>query len=170
MPKRLENKRGKFRKPSRIRGFTLLEILLAMVILGGVVAVLGELSRSGLRSAGAAKGLAQGEQLCESIVAMARLGLIDLETRYDEPVTLDDFPNDSGAADLGRGEPLWTYSIEVQTVDDVGLLELAVTVRQNIPDENRPVVCRLVRWMTDPELETSEEESDATTSGSSSAL
>ena len=48
----------------------------------------------------------------------------------------------------------WLYSIEIVSVennliDSLGdkLVEVAATVRQNVSDGQRPVVCRLVRWL-----------------------
>jgi hypothetical protein len=49
---------------------------------------------------------------------------------------------------------LWLYTLEITEIDEYGLVELAVTVRQNLPEEHRPIVCRLVRWSAlEPEAE-----------------
>ncbi|MDR3111156.1 MAG: type II secretion system GspH family protein [Planctomycetaceae bacterium] len=145
-------------------GFSLLEIIISLVILGGAVAILGELSRSGLNNALATRNLTQAELLCESVMARVRLGLIDLENATDEPILAEDFP-DTNAANEGRSEPLWVYSIDVVTIDEDGLLEVAVTVKQNIQNVKYPTAYRLVRWMVAPELEKEdEEEEDATAS------
>jgi len=62
---------------------------------------------------------------------------------------------------------LWLYSLEVVEIDvlydvddnEIGyLVEIAATVRRNLPEERRPVACRLVRWFAmDPEVEEEEE-------------
>jgi hypothetical protein len=57
---------------------------------------------------------------------------------------------------------LWLYSVEVENVrigNDYNsyLVEIAVTVRQNVAETQQPVVCRLVRWLTlEPEDEDEE--------------
>ncbi len=141
------------------RGFTILEILIAMMILGGAIAVIGELARSGFRAARNAQLTTQAELLAESVLAQVRIGIIGTETVVDQPISAEDFL-DTGASDQGRGEPLWLYSIDVQTIDEDGLLELAVTVRQNVPEEQRPVACRLVRWLVDPSFDAEEAEEE----------
>ena len=152
--------------PAR-RGFSLLEIMISLVILGGTVVILGELTRGGLRNALAARTLTQAELLCESVLARVRLGIIELEAAYDEPILREDFP-DTHAAEEGRSEPLWVYSIDIDTIDDYGLLEVAVTVRQQGDNIHHPVSFRLVRWMADPELENDDEETEEEASSSGS--
>ncbi|HBT77634.1 MAG TPA: hypothetical protein DEB39_12095 [Planctomycetaceae bacterium] len=143
----------------RTRGFTILEILLAMLLLAGTLAILGNIARDGVRNALAARDATQAELLCESILAQIRLGIIDLESVSEEPVTSDLYP-DTEAGEGGRSESLWVYTVDVQTIDDYGLLEVAVLVRQNVALAQRPAACRLVRWLSDPALETEEETED----------
>jgi type II secretory pathway pseudopilin PulG len=144
----------KFRK-----GMTILEVLLALLILGGSIAVLGELSRSALRNAKASKDMTQAELLAESILAKVRIGIIEMEPATDVPVTnlanLNDTVSDTNAVSEGNvSNVLWLYTIEITEIDEYGLIELAVTVRQNLPEEFRPIVCRLVRWLAlEPETE-----------------
>ena len=135
-----------------IRGITIIEIMLALVILGGCLAILGERSRNGLSSARAARDLTQAELLCESVLAKVRLEIIKMEPVFDVPISnsqsLTDEVLDTHAADVNdSGGSLWVYSLEINEIDEYGLVELAVTVRQNLPDERRPIACRLVRWM-----------------------
>ncbi len=138
---------------------TLLEIILSLAILGGCVAALGELTRAALRNARESKDMTQAELLAESILAKVRIGIIEMESVIDEPLTdrlaQNDVISDTNALAEGGGEALWVYSLEVTDIDDYGLVELAVTVRRNLPEEFRPVACRLVRWMA---LEPEEEE------------
>ena len=136
----------------RVSGITILEIMLALVILGSCLAILGEMSRNGLSSARAARDLTQAELLCESVMAKVRLGIIKMETVVDAPISnsllmTDEIP-DTYAADVNdTGGSLWVYSLEITEIDEYGLVEIAVTVRQNLPEERRPIACRLVRWM-----------------------
>lgn len=145
---------------------TILEIIVALLILGGCVAALGELSRNAFRNAKESKDMVQAELLAESILAKVRLEIIDMESAFDVPVSdlaarNDEIEDTNVLSAAGNGDPLWFYSLEVNEIDDYGLVELAVTVRQNLPEENRPVVCRLVRWLAlEPEEEDETETSN----------
>lgn len=140
-------------------GMTILEIIVALFILGGCVAALGELSRNAFRNAKESRDMVQAELLAESILAKVRIGIIDMESAFDVPVSNLSTRNDEIAdtnviSSGGTGNVLWLYSLEVNDIDDYGLVELAVTVRQNLPEESRPAVCRLVRWQAlEPEEE-----------------
>ena len=144
---------------------TLLEVILSIAILGGTVTVIGEISRSAFQDARMARDIVQAELLAESILAKVRLGIIEMEPVFDNPVGLSttnnqaDFVEDTHAVSTNiSSEPLWFYSLEVVDVEDF-LVEIAVTVRQNLPEARRPVVCRLVRWVAlEPEPEEEEEE------------
>ena len=138
--------------------------MLALVILGSCLAILSEMSRHGLSNARAARDTTQAELLCESVLAKVRLGIIKMEPAFDIPVSgsnavlMTDEVLDTHALDTtDTGSPLWVYSLEINEIDEYGLAEIAVTVRQNLPEERRPIACRLVRWMA---LEPEEEEED----------
>lgn len=118
-----------------------MELLIAIVILSGSVAVLGEMMRQSLRDARQVQNLVQAELLAESILARCRLGEIELLPVVDNPIL---GVEDTGAFD---GDfPRWLYSLDIRTVEE-GLLELVVTVRENRDDAKRPTTCTLVRWM-----------------------
>ena len=164
-----------FTYQSKVTGMTLLEIILSLAILGGTVVVIGEVARSSFQNARMARDTVQAELLAESILAKVRLGIIELEPVFDMPVGLQttnslDIVQDSHAVSEGNlGDVLWLYSLEVVDIDIVydadgneigSLVEVAVTVRRNLPEERRPVVCRLVRWFAiEPEVE---EEAEST--------
>ena len=138
---------------NRRHGLTLLEILIAIVIFGGVVAILGEVGRNALRSAAYARDTTQAELICESLMGMLLAGIIPLEVQTEAPLEslLPDYPDTNAISSNTRGEPLWYYSIDLFSTSEDGLLEVVITVRQNRPNEQRPVTCRLLRWMIDPE-------------------
>jgi len=148
-------------REQRMAGMTLLEIILSLAILGGSVAVIGEVARSSFQNARLARDLIQAELLAESTLAKVRLGIIDMEPAFDVPVSAytdrSDVIMDTHAISEGNvSEVLWRYSLEVVEIDDY-LVEIAVTVRQNIADERRAAVCRLVRWFAyEPEDEEEE--------------
>jgi len=145
---------------------TLLEILLSLAILGGTVAVIGMAARAASQDARLARDLVQAELLAESILVKIRLGIIEMENAFDVPIgassTLNqaDIVLDTHALSDNTSYVPWTYSLEVVSIDDVlGLLEVAVMVRQNEPENPRAVVCRLVRWVAlEPVIEEDEAE------------
>jgi hypothetical protein len=144
---------------------TLLEVILSLAFLGGSVAVIGELARASFQNAKIARDTVQAELLAESILAKIQIGFIEMTPVFNVPVGSDraDVVMDTHAVFEGSTSTvLWLYSIEVNEVPaSFGvdfLVEIAVTVRQNVPVGQRPVVCRLVRWFAlEPEPE--EEES-----------
>lgn len=128
-------------------GFSLLEVILALAILCGAIATLGELSRLGMRSAERARDMTQAQLLCESKLAEITAGLTPAESEQDVPLeTTDD-----------ETETEWLYSVEVTPLDDEGLMEVRVTVTKDLPPEKRPVEFPLVRWMVDESVVSSEE-------------
>jgi len=145
------------------RGFSLLEVILALGILVGAMAVLGELARHGLDSARLARDTALAQLLCESKLSEITAGLI-----LPEPVTGVPFGTTSAP-----GEIDWLYSIELADTADQGLIGVRVSVIQDLPPEKHPVEFSVVRWILDPGVEWSdestEESSSQSTNSSSSA-
>ncbi|MCL2709495.1 MAG: hypothetical protein FWE95_01325 [Planctomycetaceae bacterium] len=154
-------------------GMTLLEVILSLAILGGTVAIIGEIARAAFQNARSARDMIQAELLADSIMAKVRLGIIDMETAVEVPVglnttnLLDIIPDTHAVAEGNVADILWHYWLEVVEVDTVYdwegneicyLVEIAVTVRRNLPEARNPAVCRLVRWVTlEPEWEDDEE-------------
>jgi type II secretory pathway pseudopilin PulG len=119
-------------------GLTLLEVLLALAILGMTLAVIGEVVRIGNRSAAQARDVSTAQIHCESVMAQVVAGLI-------APTAVSDVPLDDPNA---PGE--WFYDIEVQQVDQAGLMGVKVNVSQSPQFHRRPVGFALGRWMIDP--------------------
>jgi hypothetical protein len=114
---------------------SLLEVILAIAILGGSMAVIGELVRIGSRCAATARDLTMAQILCES-----KLGELAAGALTPDPV--DGAPADE------TGE--WLYSVQSEPIDQAGLLSVAITVQQNPDEIDRPVSFTLVRWIVDP--------------------
>ena len=133
----------------RRRGFSLLEVILALAIFAMAFAFLGELSRLGMRNARVAHDKTQAELLCEGKMAeIMVLGTIP-ETVQGAPFETETDPSD----------PPWLYSVDVESTDQEGVMAVHVTVIQDLPSEQRPVEFSLVRWMLDPtSVQSSEEE------------
>ena len=146
---------------SKKAGMTLLETILSLALLGGAVAVIGESARIAFQNARIARDTVQAELLAESILAKIQIGFIEMTPMFDVPVGSDrtDIIMDTHAVSEGSASTvLWLYSIEVNEVPaSFGidfLVEIAVTVRQHVPAGQRPVACRLVRWLAiEPEPE-----------------
>lgn len=131
------------RRPTRLRprrarrGFSLLEIILALAILTGAVAVIGELVRLGLRNAQLARDITQAQLLCESKLAEITSGM-------QPPMVVDGVPCEFA--------PDWLYSVQVYPLEIEGLLGVEVLVYR--PEANQSNArFHLVRWMQDPMYE-----------------
>ncbi len=117
------------------RGFTLLEVMLATVILLGSAVVLGELARLGLRSGHQAETMGRATMLCQSLLAEAAIGSLSSEPATDVPA-----PH----------EPGWLYSLEREAAPHPDLALVRLTVRQDLPPEKKPAQCTLERWIRRP--------------------
>ena len=115
--------------------FTLLEVMLALAILAGAVAAIGELVQVGLHNADVARQLTRAEMLCESISDQVAGGAIGASAV--SAVQCDD-------------DPRFLYTIAVDQANQSGLLNVQVTVVMDMPPEKHPVPFKITRWMVDP--------------------
>ncbi len=137
------------------RGLTLLEVILALAILAGAVAVLSQLSWSGLEHARLAGDTVAAQLMAESLMAELMAGIHPLESVYDQPVeqlSFDGQPAPAAESDPGR----WLATIEVSPAPIGGMLHVAVTVR-DATSTGRAAESTLVRWRIDPEREVEQE-------------
>jgi len=135
----------------RSAGFSLLEVILALAILAGAIAVLSEVSRLGMDNARISRDLTHAQLLCESRMAELVTGLEPLEAQQSVPLGTTD---DAAEAD-------WLCSVEVNPTADDGLFEVRVTVSKDSALERRPVEFSLVRWIYSPDSTDSETAADA---------
>jgi prepilin-type N-terminal cleavage/methylation domain-containing protein len=123
-------------------GFSLLEVILALAILTGGIAVLGELSRQGLDCAHYSRDSARGQLICQS--------------KIEEIVSGVQYPTTISATDSGIvykiGDPIWLYSVDVEQTNYPGLLMIRVTATPDLPAHTKPNQVTMVRWMIDPAL------------------
>ena len=150
-------------KPSRTSrsAFTLLEVILALAILAGAIAVLGEISRLALQNATAARDLSRAQILAESKLAEIQSGMISAQAVEETA-----FDTSSDSAD--PADPGWLYSISTQSTDEDGLISVRVTVTRDEPASQHPVKYSLVRWMKDPNYTYTPPTSDTSSTSSSS--
>ncbi len=138
-------------------GFSLLEILLAIAILGGSLAVLSSIAVTGASAANEAADLAVARMLCETKMNELLLNseIVPLPVPLI-PVEADSLPDSDG---LTR----FQYSVEVQPAPLQGLLAIRVTVStEELNNNDQPQVqYSLVRWMVDPALGLEQLERDA---------
>jgi prepilin-type N-terminal cleavage/methylation domain-containing protein len=145
-------------------GFTLLEVMLAMSILVGALAVMGEYGRLGLRNAKTARDLTRAELLCESVMSQITAGILSTDSVQNQSIV--DPVTSLPISDQNDDSIGWVYSVETQTVDEDGLISVTVTVQQDLSSGVQPVSYSLVRWMPDP-YASSTPESDSSGSDSS---
>lgn len=135
----------------RRSAFSLVEVILALAILAGSIAVLGEVARFGIRNARAARDLTQAQFLCQSKLAELTSGIVLPESVTWTHFELADAEGRS-TTNANSNEIQWNYAVSVAYVDaEDGLLAVTVTVRQDVPVAKRPIEFSLVRWMPDPE-------------------
>jgi len=135
-------------------GFTLLEVILALAILAGAVAAIGELVRIGLHNADVARQLTRAEMLCESISDQVAAGAIAATSTSG--VQCDD-------------DPRFLYSIAVDQANQSSLLTVQVTVVRDLPAEQHPVPFKITRWMVDPGIESQQMSTEATNAANASS-
>jgi len=134
--------------------FSILEVILALAILTGAMAVLGELGRLGFQNARATQDLTKAQLLCESKMAEYTSGITTPQAVSG--ASFDTIDQDSNT------NVLWVYSVSMETVDSDGLIALCVTVTQNLPGTQHPTSFSLTRWILDPSLGQSSNSSSGT--------
>jgi type II secretion system protein I len=115
-------------------GFSLLEIVLALAILAGSLAALGEVMRLSDQNAEKARDETQAELLADSVMSEIVSGARTLD-------------NVNNATFDSSAEPPWNYSIEVTQTDYTELVSVHVRVMQQVASELQPARCDLVRWL-----------------------
>jgi len=124
-------------------GFSLLELLLALAILGGSLAILSQIADTGIDAAREARDLAVARLICQAKLAEVMMQNTTPAAIIAAPVD----PVDS--ASLTN----FTYSVDIQPGALTGLLVLQVSVEAVNPNGGPPLASySLVRWMIDPAL------------------
>jgi prepilin-type N-terminal cleavage/methylation domain-containing protein len=120
------------------RGFSLLEVLLSIAILGGAMVVIGQLVNIGYRSAIEARIRSDANILVDGKMAEVSAGIIELQ---------------SVSSSVIEENPDWMYSVDVQQAGQLGLLMVMVTVEQTPNSASNPISMSVVRLMPDPEYD-----------------
>ncbi len=134
--------------PRETRAFTLLEVILALAILAGAVAVLGEVMRAAGRNAADAQAETRAQLLACSLM--------------DEMVTgvLEPTEQSQVALDVNDVVP-WVYSVSFGTTSIEGLMAVELVVEQDLEAQFNPVRYRLVRWLPSVTEAAEEDEEEA---------
>ena len=164
--------RGRSHRRHR-RAFSLLEVILALAILIGALAVIGELVRSGLRNAQVARDLSQAQLLCETRLAEIHAGAASSEGGGKSPIA--DHPGwlatveretssvqsgssgsssggSGGGGSAGGSGGGQSSSGSQNFSGQVSLLKVRVTVEQDPAEYRNPVKFSLSQWMIDPSV------------------
>ena len=135
-------------------GFSLLEILLALAILGGSLAILSRIVETGTSAAIEARALAEARLVCQT-----KLTEILLDTRSGNTpqsvvtVPVDSF-DDTSTASLN-------YSVEVLPQPIENVMAIRVTVAVQSADAKATIASySLTRWLVDPTLDLEQLEND----------
>ena len=139
--------------PYKRAGLSLLEVMLALAILGASLAAIGELMRIGARNAEMARDLTTAQLLCESTMAEVQLGFLPMQAVG--PVQVSDL----------NYQQEWLYTITVEPLDQEGLSAIWVRIEQNPEVFSRPVSFAATRWMIDPTVAALADESSTTAGG-----
>lgn len=129
------------------RAFTLIEVILALVVLGAALAIFGEVMQLANRAAVDARAETQAQLLANSLMDEVLAGVI-----ADTPATRQPL-------DVADDTP-WVYSLTVGTSDVQDVVPLEIVIEQDLEPQFNPVKFRLVRWVsTIEETATGDEES-----------
>lgn len=122
---------------NRRRGLSLLEVILALAILGISMSAISQLFFLGARSASQATLRNEANILADTKMAELSAGILE--------------PQSVGQATITEA-PGWVYSVQIDDGDQPNLLVVTVTVRTASPDQV-PVAISITRFIPDPAAE-----------------
>ncbi len=114
--------------------FTLLEVILALVVLAAALATFREIMQLANRNALNAQAETQAQILAESVMDQMLAGVIDVAQASRQPLETD------------SASP-WLYSITIGTSSLEGVQPVEVVVEQDLEPQFNPVKFRLLRWL-----------------------
>jgi len=115
-------------------GFTLLEVILSLVVLGAALAMLGEVMQLANRNAADARAETQAQLFAASLMDQIMAGAIKASNASRQPLDVDDVTP-------------WLYTVAVGTSDIEGITPVEVLVEQDLEPQFNPVKYRLLRWL-----------------------
>ena len=136
---------GRERRYRARNGLSLLEVILAIAILGGALAVIGQLVSLGYQHALQARLRSDGNVLCDTKMAEIAAAVLPLDAVNQQ--SIDEAPD-------------WAYSVDVENSEQPGLLVVTVTVNPRDQTTRIPIIITATRFMPDPDYEPEEEEDE----------
>jgi hypothetical protein len=131
-------------------------VILALAILAGSIAALGEVMRQADRNASLSSDETQAQIIASSIMDELISGYRTLA-----PVTRMQYDAIS--------DPPWLYTIEIASTNFTELIAVRVSVEQEMEARLRPARFELIRWLMNPDYTASSSESEDSSSESSSS-
>lgn len=122
-------------------GLSLLEVLLSVAILGMALVAIGQLVKLGYQSATDAKLQTEAYIICDAKMAEVVAGVLPLE---------------SSGAQAVEENPDWSFAVEVNSSDRMGLLRVRVKVEQSDNITSYPISYSIDRFVPDPDYDPAE--------------
>jgi general secretion pathway protein I len=119
-------------------GFTLLEIILALAILAGSLAALGEVMRLADQNAAATRDETQAQIIASSVMDELIAGVLPLTAVNQSPVAVE-------------SDPPWVFSIALEQTGYAEMIAVRVLVEQQADARLQPARFELVRWLPNPD-------------------
>lgn len=138
---------GRGRRRFENSAFTLLEVILALVVLAASLAIFGEVMQLANLNAVNARAETQAQLLASSLMDEILAGSIEESSANRQPLKVAD-------------DVRWVYSVSTGTATVEGVYPLTILVEQDIEARLNPVKFRLVRWLPTV-AETSENDEEA---------
>ena len=136
---------------------SLLEVVLALSILGISTAILSSILQHSADNGSRARRMTQAQLVCESKMSEAMAGALPLQSTQWSPVA-------------GTDGTSWYFSLEVVQAEQPNLIGVVIQVNDELgmTESQRPLT-RLVQWIIDPSLnlDTKPTTTDSGTSASS---
>ncbi|MCA9187039.1 MAG: prepilin-type N-terminal cleavage/methylation domain-containing protein [Pirellulaceae bacterium] len=127
--------RRRYRQTHITKGLSLLEVMLALAILGVAIAALGELVRVGMRSAEQARDITEAQLICEAKLGQLASGVIPLQGANNAAVEWDNN---------------WVYSVQVQNASQQNVVSVTVSVQPARETASNRATVTQVQWMPNP--------------------
>lgn len=138
-------------------GFSLLEVILALAILAGSLAALGQVMWQADRNAALSSDETQAQIIASSIMD-------ELISGYRPATAVDRMVYDPNV------DPPWVYSIAIENTTYPELVAIRVQVEQQLKAQLQPARFELVRWQVSPaSMPTEGTESETASSSSASS-
>jgi type II secretory pathway pseudopilin PulG len=132
----------------------MLEMILALAILGTSLAILAQIAETGVSAAREARALATARMICQNKLSEQLLNFAGGQS----PTTIVDAPVESFDSESSE---TFLYTVEVMPGQLDGLLSIRVTVQAFAGDGTEKLAtCALDRWIIDPALGLEEAEAE----------